>query len=486
MAKAKEPSTGPRSPARSPGGADGGGGGIGGAGRGSGAAGGGGGGGGEPPDRRTGRSSSPSPSSFPSSLFPASFPLSSSPASHPRCNVRHFLKVGLALAASFHFGWISRELSELAARDDARVRMDERMLAPEGVPVAVASAGKKEGGGRSSTGGAASASGSGEREGRWPFRSPFDPRPREGQRRGRSLLPVHPRPNAELSALVAPPNGTAYPCPEGLVYVSDHVLPDDVTHPTGRKIPRTLHVTSKSRCMSRAFASNAGRWVERLGSKYSIYIHDDDAVDRFFYERRWTEFGELKEVASCVTTGAAKAEIWRYIMIWEYGGVYSDLDSGPAKFNVESITDDEDVFFPLEGLGIPAQYWFAASPRHPGMYMCAKQALQAIAFRDDISKNNVAKTTGPGAFKVGLILFQQFAGIETNGYVDAGTYEGEHGRTVKVVGLKANPNEWIVRYRVGGNVKEESYAQMGMTHFFASGRKFEELHRGQQIGCLDQ
>ena len=160
---------------------------------------------------------------------------------------------------------------------------------------------------------------------------------------------------------------------------------------------------------------------------------------------------------------AAKADIWRYIMIWEYGGVYSDMDSSPALFTVDSITNTDDAFFPLEKLGIPAQYWFAASPRHPVMYLSAKHSLQTMAFRDDISNNNAAKTTGPGAFKTGFILFQQLVGIDTIGYVDEGTYTGAHNRTVRVVGSKANENEWIVREGVRG--KGGDYSKMGMTRF---------------------
>ena len=89
-----------------------------------------------------------------------------------------------------------------------------------------------------------------------------------------------------------------------------------------------------------------------------------------------------------------------------------------------------------------------------------------MAFRDDIANNNAAKTTGPGAYKTGFILFQQFAGIETNGYVEEGVYEGAHGRKVRVVGTKSNANEWIIREGVKG--KGGSYEQMGMTHFHAT------------------
>lgn len=160
------------------------------------------------------------------------------------------------------------------------------------------------------------------------------------------------------------------------------------------------------------------------------------------------------------------------------------MDSSPNKFSVDSIRDRDDAFFPLEMLGIPAQYWFAASPRHPVMYLSAKHSLQTMAFRDDISNNNAAKTTGPGAFKTGFILWSQFANVKTNGYVPEGTYSGSHGRTVRVVGNRANSNEWIIREGVKN--KGGAYKTMGMTHFHATKQQFLQTHQNNVVGCLEQ
>lgn len=296
-------------------------------------------------------------------------------------------------------------------------------------------------------------------------------------------LPSHLlSPYAELQHLVS--SHQKYNCPNGLTFVEDHILPYNITHPVGRKIPNLLHITAKSRCMTQPFASNVDRWKQRLGEKYSIFIHDDDAVNKFLYEKRWKEFPELKEIMSCVTAGAAKADIWRYMMVWDYGGIYSDMDSSPNKFDSNTIENEDDAYFPLEKLGIPAQYWFAASPRHPIMYLSAKHAMQRMAFQDDISRNRAPQTTGPGAYKTGFILFQQLIGIETNGYVEAGFYEGAHGRSVRVVGTKFNQNEWIIRE--GIRDKMRSYKDMGMTHFSKTSEKFTEIYNINKNGCLDQ
>ena len=60
----------------------------------------------------------------------------------------------------------------------------------------------------------------------------------------------------------------------------------------------------------------------------------------------------------------------------------------------------------IEKLGIPAQYFFAASPRHLVMYLSVKHRLQTMAFWSDIANNLPAKTPGTAAFKTRFVLFQ--------------------------------------------------------------------------------
>ncbi|KAL7500473.1 hypothetical protein ACHAWT_010442 [Skeletonema menzelii] len=398
---------------------------------------------------------------------------------------KNFIKIGLILTVTYNFAWIARQHAKLLSALDGSNTAEQLMIRPDQFdnslsnPILAAAAAASNSISQTISSSSSSS---------LAYYHPNDPR-------GKSL-PIHPTPNYELQQLVsshAPP----YPCPNGLLYIHDHILPDNITHydidPTNtdqlipRKIPRLLHFTSKSRCMTQAFANNLHLWKDTLGSKYSIYIHDDHAVNKFIYHRSWMEFPELQELMSCITAGAAKADVWRYLMIWEYGGIYSDMDSAPntRKFTVDTITAEDDAWFPLEMLGIPAQYWFAASPRHPILYFSAKSALGAVAWRPDISNNNAAKTTGPGAFKVGFIYFQRFIGDVSDGYVTEGLYRGVQNRTVKVVGTKDNANEWILRESIRG--KSNNYKEMGMTHFHETRGKFREMHGEEEmVGCLMQ
>jgi mannosyltransferase OCH1-like enzyme len=55
---------------------------------------------------------------------------------------------------------------------------------------------------------------------------------------------------------------------------------------------------------------------------YSLYFHDDVAVDRLL-AKYWPEFPQLQLMQQCSISGAAKADIWRLLVLWEYGGIYT-------------------------------------------------------------------------------------------------------------------------------------------------------------------
>ena len=132
-------------------------------------------------------------------------------------------------------------------------------------------------------------------------------------------------------------------CPDGMVPVKDKVMDPGTVWEAGdgnsnqtRKIPRIVHMTAMSRCMTPEFAENIEQWKFE---GYSLFLHDEDAIDRllqtFFYEFPW-----LQQVQRCLSVqGAAKTDIWRALVIYEYGGIYSDM--------VRSNGDSRLVLHPL-------------------------------------------------------------------------------------------------------------------------------------------
>ena len=59
-------------------------------------------------------------------------------------------------------------------------------------------------------------------------------------------------------------------------------------------------------------------------------------------------------------------------MIWEYGGVYTDIDDRPGKLEVNGtlITDADDAFFEVERGGFPSQYYFGGEIKTTVVYVC--------------------------------------------------------------------------------------------------------------------
>ena len=152
-------------------------------------------------------------------------------------------------------------------------------------------------------------------------------------------------------------------CSEGLKFVSSR-LSDNTNNTNSHtsKIPKIIHMTSKSYCFTDGFVKNIELWFVE---GYSFFLHDDDAVDRLFYGREWPQFPLLREALACIPSGAGKADLWRYLLLWEYGGIYTDMDNAPGPHlffpnHTSSITDDMDAFFEQERGGFPSQYFFAS------------------------------------------------------------------------------------------------------------------------------
>ena len=193
-----------------------------------------------------------------------------------------------------------------------------------------------------------------------------------------------------------------YECPDGLVIVKD-TIDSSSFEKNQRRIPKVIHMTSKTRCMTHAFATNVDSW---RFEGHSLFIHDDDAVRRLL-NRWWPEFPNIHDIQNCMIPGAAIADLWRYVILWEYGGIYTDIDNAPGPWlwneTGSVITNTTDALFEQERGGFPSQYFFAASSHHPVMYLAVQNALLRVMEVQSIMKQYVPFVTGPGAIKSAVV-----------------------------------------------------------------------------------
>ena len=148
--------------------------------------------------------------------------------------------------------------------------------------------------------------------------SPHDPTLESSTQSTTDVRAPATSPRIPLHELVnSNPNVTCNPGKSLKRIIHDTILPENITHT--RKIPKIIHVTSFTRCMTPPFLDNLDRW--RLPD-HSFYFHDEWAVDRLM-AKYWPEFPQLQLMLQCTVSGAAKADVWRLLVLWEYGGIYT-------------------------------------------------------------------------------------------------------------------------------------------------------------------
>lgn len=172
-----------------------------------------------------------------------------------------------------------------------------------------------------------------------------------------------------------------------------------------RLIPKILHISMNSRCLPQDLTMIMERWKSKLPT-YSIFFHDDDAVQKLI-EEDWPEFPGLHSAIKCVISkGAMLIDVWRLLILWKFGGVYTDIDNWPEdKFTEDLIPDDVSAFFFPDAFNRPSQWFMALEPHHPIIYDTITLIIQNLYNLPSIYRPKVVSVTGPAALKMGYAWF---------------------------------------------------------------------------------
>lgn len=312
-----------------------------------------------------------------------------------------------------------------------------------------------------------------------------------------------------LDELTSIPANSTYPCPEGTEVFENIVLPMTITH-EGRNIPRVVHMTAKTRCVTPEIKKHILQWKF---PNHSLYFHDDDAVFKLLEyavdDARGHELiRHLKDTVLCISSGATMTDIWRHLVLYYYGGIYTDFDNAPGtQYDVNFIEPQTDAFFFREQMGSPSQYYLAASKHHPILLhilsaACSHESLYKTS--NNVMRNNPATNTGPRAVKIGMIRFlMTYPQKHWDGYVPAGIYQGGVGpnltkllpwygsddpeypsptelehRSATVVGIKQHHDQYIDRQGMNDTHKSQAWETMNMTHY-----QNQKFPRHNKISC---
>jgi hypothetical protein len=213
-----------------------------------------------------------------------------------------------------------------------------------------------------------------------------------------------------------------------------------------QKIPKSIHLawiqgfaSNQSRCISQDMMEIPKTWMEQFPS-YNIYFQNDEAVDALF-AKEWPEFPQLTKIMNaCVRYGGVmRTDLWCLLVVYRYGGFYTDFDMGVGSAMDESVVDANDTALFLSDPWMwPTQYVFAMEPKHPVAYFTMLNIFKGLMALKDVSMVKLVFLTGPDALKFGYwrALDPKYETCKKTFTV--GYHTGRYGKRIQKLGSGPN------------------------------------------------
>jgi hypothetical protein len=157
------------------------------------------------------------------------------------------------------------------------------------------------------------------------------------------------------------------------LYIIPKILVARIRSAYRQRIPKTIWQTMKTNAVPRKMRESADTWI-KLNPEYHYNFVDDDEIKEFIKSSSpdyLQAFEKLKH-------GASKADLWRYLVMFKYGGVYADVDCiciNPLK---EWVDPDASYVTQL-GVNKDICQWLIISiPGNPIFLKAAERALHNV------------------------------------------------------------------------------------------------------------
>lgn len=135
-------------------------------------------------------------------------------------------------------------------------------------------------------------------------------------------------------------------------------------------------------------------WMKQQNKDYRYEFYDDARIDRFLKEEYPQE---VFNAYSKLAIGAAKADFFRYAVLYKYGGVYVDIDGAIIRPLSDIIQDDDVAVLSREiHSGLFVQWALIYDKGHPFMLRTLNRCIENI--NKNKSPNNVLYMTGPNVY----------------------------------------------------------------------------------------
>lgn len=190
----------------------------------------------------------------------------------------------------------------------------------------------------------------------------------------------------------------------------------------GAVIPRIIHQTFYNRNLPTEIQANVDK-LRRLNPNWEYRFYDDDDIANFIQSNYppivWSYFRRIDPLY-----GAARADLFRYLLIYKVGGIYFDIKSSVTR-PIEEVLQKDDTFllsnwggminrsnwgnhYELRNIdGGEYQQWFIATVSgHPYLKEVLETVLSNIDFYypslHGVGKKGVLRVTGPIAYTLAI------------------------------------------------------------------------------------
>ena len=139
-------------------------------------------------------------------------------------------------------------------------------------------------------------------------------------------------------------------------------------------------------------------WLTQT-AQFKYFFYDDNKCNTFMKE---IVGGKIYEAYQCLPIKVMKADLWRYCIIYEYGGIYADTDT-ICKINPNIFLNDSLLTIVPENDIHLCQWVFSAPPKSPILKEIINLSVKRILEIKEIKGEHIIHyLTGPGVFTDGI------------------------------------------------------------------------------------
>jgi inositol phosphorylceramide mannosyltransferase catalytic subunit len=143
--------------------------------------------------------------------------------------------------------------------------------------------------------------------------------------------------------------------------------------------------------------------IKELNPEYNYQLYDDSDIDEFvntFYP------GKISECFNRLNIPVAKVDFWRYLILYEYGGVYVDLDSSIDISLDDFIRENDTAIVTAEtNPNTFVQWALIFDKQHPILKKVIELVVDNI--ENNLYPNDVLQMTGPQVYSKAIMSFHK-------------------------------------------------------------------------------